>query len=78
MSQRIVTQIETCCDICGIPIYGDPHPNKSIDSVFVDSKNFNVSVNIDIFEFGKRVDHLCPSCYKKLLSELLNRAGGRE
>lgn len=76
MAKQVVTSIETHCDICGTPIYGDSQPNKSIENVFLDSHSFNVAINIEIFDYNKKVNDLCPECYKKLLRTILDKWGG--
>lgn len=76
MAQQIVSNIETRCDICGIQIYGDSHPNHALDSLFIEDKSLNVSVNIDVQEYGHKVNDMCPECFKKLLRGLLDKWGG--
>lgn len=73
MSQRIVSNIETCCDICNRPIYGDPHPNKLVDQVFIEGKSFTVSLNLDVFEFHRSAEHLCVDCTKQLLQNIISK-----
>lgn len=68
--QRVVTQIETCCDICGKPIYGDPHPQKNFEQVSINGKYLTVGVSLNVFEYHRCADHICVECLKEILSQM--------
>lgn len=70
MAQRIVSQVETTCDICDKTIYGDVHPQKGFEQISVNGKYLTVGVNLNVFEYHKCADHICPECLKEILKQL--------
>lgn len=77
MAQRVVTQVENLCDVCGCVIYDEAtHANKRIGAVFMsDGKSLQYSLNLQLQACGRSIDMVCTNCAKQILQSILDGAG---
>lgn len=77
MAQRVVTQVENLCDICGNVIYDEvTHANHRIGAVFTDDgKSFSFSLKLDLQACGRSIDMVCKNCADQILRNILNTGG---
>ena len=70
--KKVVTSIETYCDICGEPIYNE-QGRQFVEGIYIGDKYVSAVVDTGAFYLGSETRCLCNSCRKQILERAIER-----